>query len=66
MTAAKKKKKKKRVLSERLSRGPLSWGKLGAHNMAQLRAVKASEVELREKIIKQRCKGEAPCVFMIQ
>jgi hypothetical protein len=48
------------VLSERLSRGPISWSKEGAHKMAQLRAVKASGIELREKIIKQRYEGLRP------
>ncbi|KYO67048.1 hypothetical protein ATZ99_08660 [Thermovenabulum gondwanense] len=48
------------VLSERLSRGPLSWSKIGAHKMAQLRAVKASGISIKEMIIKQRFEDLKP------
>ncbi|MBE0229321.1 UPF0236 family transposase-like protein, partial [Thermoanaerobacterium thermosaccharolyticum] len=42
------------VLSERLSRRPISWSKVGAHKMAKLRAIKASGILLKDIILKQQ------------
>lgn len=48
------------ILSERLSRGPISWSKCGAHKMAQLRAVKASGVSIKNAILKQQYESLKP------
>jgi len=48
------------VLSERLSRGPISWSKLGAHKMAQLRAIKVSGISLKNAVLKQQYEALKP------
>jgi len=48
------------VLSERLSRGPISWSKLGAHKMAQLRAIKVSGISLKNAVLKQQYENLRP------
>ncbi|TZE79729.1 ISLre2 family transposase, partial [Calorimonas adulescens] len=48
------------ILSERLSRGPISWSKEGAHKMAKLRAVKADGISLKDAIIKQQINDLKP------
>ncbi|MGF7430608.1 ISLre2 family transposase [Thermoanaerobacterium thermosaccharolyticum] len=48
------------VLSERLSRGPIAWSKVGAHKMAKLRAIKASGISLKDAILKQQYEGLKP------
>jgi len=48
------------VLSERLSRGPISWSKAGAHKMAQLRAIKVSGISIKNAILKQQYEALRP------
>ena len=48
------------VLSERLSRGPISWSKAGAHKMGKLRAAKASGISVKDAILKERYKSLEP------
>jgi len=48
------------VLSERLSRGPISWSKAGAHKMGKLRAAKASGISIKNAILKERYKSLEP------
>lgn len=48
------------VLSERLSRGPIAWSKAGAHKMAQLRAIKANDISLKDAVLKQQYEALKP------
>jgi len=48
------------ILSERLSRGPISWSKEGADKMAKLRAAKADGISLKDAIIKQEMEELKP------
>jgi hypothetical protein len=42
------------ILSERLSRGPISWSEQSADKIAQLRAIKANGISIKKAILKQR------------
>jgi len=48
------------VLSERLSRGPISWSKQSADKIAQLRVAKANGILIKEAIIRQRYEALKP------
>ncbi len=48
------------ILSERLSRGPISWSEPSADKLAQLRAMKANGISIKEAILKQRYEALKP------
>lgn len=47
------------VLSSRMSSRPMAWSKVGADQMAKLRALKANGVSLRNYLIKENIKGQS-------
>lgn len=48
------------ALSERLSRGPISQSKAGAHKMGELYVTKASGASIKDALLKERYKSLEP------